>query len=164
MNAYEVAMKMEKEAEKAYRDMANQTTDEIMKKVLITLANEEVKHHNAFKKMANKESALKDIEDFCDVLLAKDIFSEIKLQKKHYSFNEEQVAFYTEAANLEDKTYGFYLEQAAIATDPETKKAFTLIANEEKKHYELVGNLAEFVAEPDTWLESAEFYKITEEA
>lgn len=163
MNAYQIAMKMEKEAEKAYRDMANQTADETMKKVLVTLANEEAKHYSVFKKMSKQESALKEIEGFCDIPLAKDIFSEIKLQKKHYSFNEEQVAFYTEAANLEDKTYGFYLEQAAIATDPEVKKAFTIIANEEKKHNEIVGNLAEFVAEPDTWLESAEFYKITEE-
>ncbi|MBE0491163.1 MAG: ferritin family protein [Sulfurospirillum sp.] len=163
MNAYQIAMRMEKEAEKAYRDMAEQTVDSTMKKLLLRLADDEVRHFSSFEKMANNESALKDIENFSDKFFAKDIFSEIKAQNKRYNFNQEQVDFYNKAARVEDETYNFYLEQAQIATDADTKKVFTLIANEEKKHHDIVNNLASFVSAPDVWLESAEFYKIVEE-
>lgn len=163
MNAFEYAMRMEQEAEKSYRQMAEETSDATIRKVLVMLADEEAKHYKVFEKMAKNESAIQDIKNFDTGVTAKDIFTEIKAENKRYSFNNDQVEFYERAAKVEDKAYNFYLEKAEEATDPDVKKSFTLIAKEEKKHQELMENLANFVASPDTWLESAEFYQVTEE-
>lgn len=163
MNAYENAMRMELEAEKSYRDMAEQTTDSTIRKVLLMLADEEVKHYKVFEKMAKQENVTKEVADFDVSLTAKDIFTELKDENKRYSFTDEQVEFYDRAAKVEDKAYEFYLQQAENAEDAETKEAFMKIAAEEKKHGELMENLAHFVASPSVWLESAEFYQITEE-
>ncbi len=38
-----------------------------------------------------------------------------------------------------------------------------MIAREERKHQVIMQNLADFVAGPDAWLESAEFYNVTKE-
>jgi rubrerythrin len=164
MNAYEIAMNMEQKAEEAYKKMAEEASDSTMKEALLALAKDEARHYKAFEKMAKKESALKDLEKFAsDKNFAKDFFIDLKSQKKSYVYNDEQVEFYQKAAQLEDKAYTFYLEQAEEATDPDVKKAFTLIAKEEKKHHDFVKNLADFITSPEAWLESAEFYEVTKE-
>ena len=51
MNVYEYAMKLEKEGESYYRDLAKGSPFESLKKVFEILANEEVKHYILFKNM-----------------------------------------------------------------------------------------------------------------
>lgn len=162
MNPYEQAMKMEQAAEKFYRDMADKTYDSNVKKVLIMLADEEVKHYKAFEKMS-KSSNLGSVVEYDMTEEVGKIFTEIKSDNKRYNFNKELVEFYRKAAKNEDNSYNFYMEQAAASDNEEYKQAFISIAAEEKRHEELLENLADFVESPDTWLESAEFYRITEE-
>ncbi len=158
-NAFEYAMQMELESDKLYRDMAHSESDERIKTVLVMLADEEVKHYKAFKKMAETSDA-SGFDHFDISESVKKIFSGIKEDKKPYHFSGEQVEFYHKAAEIEDKAYEFYMQKAEEADDPMVKKAFLKIASEEKKHQELMENLAAFVAEPESWLESAEFNNI----
>lgn len=162
MNAYEYAMRMELEAEKLYRDMADKTSDGKLKSVLVMLADEELKHYKAFEKMS-KNQTIEAAKGFDVKQSARKIFVALKAENKRYSFNDEQVAFYKKAADVEDKSYQFYMQKAAEESDEALKTAWTLIAEEEKKHQELLENIANFVASPNLWLESAEFYRIIEE-
>ena len=162
MNAYQHAMRMESEAERFYRDLADGISDTTIKNVFNMLADEEVKHFAVFEKMS-KNSKLADINNIDMSAKVREIFTDIKGCNRKYTFTDEQVAYYEKAAKIEDNAAKFYEEKAAEMTDPAQKEAFLAIAKEEKKHKELMENLAHFVAAPDSWLESAEFYNLTKE-
>jgi len=162
MNAYQYAMRMESEAERFYRDLADGISDTTIKNVFNMLADEEMKHFKVFEKMS-QNSELPSIDDLDMSAKVREIFSDIKGCNRKYNFTDEQVTYYEKAAQIEDNAAKFYLEKAEEMTDPEQKEAFLAIAREEQKHQELMQNLADFVAAPDAWLESAEFYKLTKE-
>ncbi len=54
MNVYEYAMKVEKEGEAYYREMAAAANNAGLKRIFTMLADEEVKHYNVFKNMMKK--------------------------------------------------------------------------------------------------------------
>lgn len=162
MNAYQYAMRMESEAERFYRDLADGISDTTIKNVFNMLADEEAKHFKVFEKMS-QNSELPSIDDLDISAKVREIFSDIKGCNRKYNFTDEQVAYYEKAAQIEDNAAKFYLEKADEMADPSQKEAFLAIAREEQKHQELMQNLADFVAAPDAWLESAEFYKLTKE-
>jgi len=162
MNAYQYAMRMEVEAERNYRKLAEGVSDTSIKNIFNMLADEEVKHFKIFEKMA-QSAELPSVEDLDMSSKVKEIFRNIKECNRRYSFTDEQVAYYEKAAKVEDNAVKFYIEKAEEMTDPAQKAAFIAIAKEEKKHEELMKNLANFVAAPDTWLESAEFYNLVKE-
>ncbi len=162
MNAYQYAMRMESEAERFYRDMAEKTSDTSIKSIFTMLADEEIKHFKVFEKMSKNEE-LPSISHLDVQEVARDIFTKIKTCNRKYSFTEDQVAYYEKAAKIEDDAAKFYTQTAHEMKDEAQKKAFLLIAEEEKKHQQLMENIANFVSSPNAWLESAEFYNITKE-
>lgn len=162
MNAYQHAMRMESEAERFYRDLADGISDTTIKNVFNMLADEEVKHFVIFEKMS-KSAELPNISNIDMSAKVREIFTDIKGCNRKYTFTDEQASYYEKAAKIEDNAASFYEEKAAEMTDPAQKEAFLAIAREERKHQQIMQNLADFVASPDAWLESAEFYKITKE-
>ncbi len=162
MNVYQYAMRMENEAERYYRELADGISDTSIKNMFTMLADEEVKHFKIFEKMS-QDIELPNIQSIDMEAKVKEIFSNIKACNRRYSFTDEQVSFYEKAAKIEDVAVKFYEEKAEEMTDISQKEAFLKIAKEEKKHKVLMQNLANFVASPDSWLESAEFYSIVKE-
>jgi len=162
MNAYEHAMRMESEAERFYRDLADGISDTTIKNVFNMLADEEVKHFALFEKMS-KNAELPDVSNIDMSAKVREIFTSIKECNRKYTFTNEQAAYYEKAASIEDDAAKFYEEKAAEMTDPAQKEAFLAIAREERKHQQIMQNLADFVSAPDSWLESAEFYNLTKE-
>lgn len=55
MDIYEYAMKMEKDGENLYREMAANTENTGIRNILIMLADAEVRHYDTFKKMKETE-------------------------------------------------------------------------------------------------------------
>jgi rubrerythrin len=162
MNAYQYAMRIENEAERFYRDLADGISDNTIKNLFNMLADEEIKHFKVFEKMS-QNAELPSIENMDISAKVREIFTDIKNCNRKYTFTDEQVAYYEKAAKIEDDAAKFYMEKAEEMTDLAQKEAFLEIAKEEKKHQELMQNLANFVAAPDSWLESAEFYSLTKE-
>jgi len=162
MNAYQHAMRMESEAERYYRELADGISDTTIKNVFNMLADEEVKHFKVFEKMS-QGSTLPNIGHIDISAKVREIFMDIKGCNRKYSFTDEQVSYYEKAAKIEDDAAKFYMKKAEEMTDPAQKEAFLAIAKEEEKHQILMQNLANFVAAPDSWLESAEFYNATKE-
>lgn len=161
MNIFEFAMKMEKDGEDYYRDLAGKTTNEGLKYILTMLADAEVKHYDILKKMSKAETNPGYVET--DVLKsAKNVFVEMKEKKDSFELGDSQVDFYKKAYDIEEKSYKFYLEKSDEVPTVEQKKLLLQIAEEEKKHMHLMDNLAEFVSRPETWVENAEFNKLEE--
>ena len=64
MNVYEYAMKVEKDGEHYYRELAAKTNDVGLQKILTMLAEEEVKHFVVFEKIGHLAVQIYE----CDVL------------------------------------------------------------------------------------------------
>jgi len=156
MNIYKYAMKMEKDSENYYSELANKTSDVGLQNILKMLANDEVKHYIIIEQMVktdvNAELAETDI-----LKNAKNIFVKIKGKNIVFDFDLSQINFYRKAQEIEEKSYMFYLEMSDKVEIKSQKKIFLKLAGEEKKHMFLLENLVEFVSRPETWIEDAEF-------
>ncbi|MDD3325247.1 MAG: ferritin family protein [Sulfurospirillaceae bacterium] len=156
MNAYEYAMQIEKEGEKYYRELAENVDDVGLKKIFTMLANEEVKHYVAFEKM-NKNQKIEPLEVVDVFEKAKNIFRSAKDENKLTAFSDEQIKYYTKALQAEENSFRFYTEKAKEMKDETQKNAFLAIAEEERQHAVLIENIIEYVNDPQSWIENAEF-------
>lgn len=77
-----------------------------------------------------------------------DIFKKIKDNEK--------------AQEIEGKSRDSYLEKADEVKSKSQKEIFLKIAEEERKHYEILEKIIAFVSQPRTWLEDAEWYHVEE--
>lgn len=156
MNVYEYAMKVEKDGERYYRELASKTNDAGVKSILTMLADEEVKHYIVFDKMSKNQ--IIPTQPSVDIFKhTKNIFEKMQKENKAPSFSQDQIEFYKSALRSEESSYKFYTEKALMLEEGEQKQAFLRIAEEERAHYVLLENLVEYVSAPESWVESAEF-------
>jgi len=156
MNVYEYAMKVEKDGELYYRELADKTNDAGLKSILTMLADEEVKHYVVFDKM-NKKQIIPTQPQVDVFSSAKTIFQKMREENQTASFSDDQIDFYKSALHSEENSYKFYIEKALMLEDEEQKAIFMRIAEEERQHMVLLENLVEYISFPERWLENAEF-------
>ena len=160
MNIFEYAMKMEKEGEDYYRDLATKAKNDGLATILNWLADEEAKHHKTFKAM--KSDVNPKLAETTLLKDAKTVFQKIKDSKESYDFDSSQPDWYRTAQDLEKKSMDFYLQKSEEVESQEQKDLFVQVAEEEKRHYVLLESIIEFVTRPDSWLEDAEFHHLEE--
>ena len=93
---------------------------------------------------------------------AKNVFQQMKDFGGEIDLSGDEEKLYREAMVLEQRSIGFYLDRADQSESAEQRSLFEQLAEEEKKHYRLLQNLAEFVRRPKVWLENAEFCHLEE--
>lgn len=155
MNVYEYAMKVEKEGEAYYREMASNSPNAGLKKIFSMLADEEVKHYNVFKRMMQKSDI--KVEDLNLITDTKTIFETLLEEKDNVNFDAQQIKFYKDAIAREENSEKYYLEKAKELEDENEKAIFIEIAKEEVKHKRVLEEIVLFLEEPDNWIASAEF-------
>ncbi|TKB06999.1 ferritin family protein [Desulforhopalus sp. IMCC35007] len=161
MNVFEFAMKMEKDGEAFYREIAKKTNNAGLQKIFNTLADEEVVHYNTFKKIYEKSPAKAVESNVLDK--AKNIFIEIKdAGGLDLSSETLQTEAYEKAMEAEKEAYTFYEQKANESESQEEKDILMTFAREERRHYQLLKNVLEFVGRPDQWLEDAEYTTMEE--
>ena len=163
MDIYEYAMKMERDGEKFYRELAGNCRIEGITTILNMLASEEVKHYDTLillKKQAGNSPPVKSkiIDN------VKGIFVRMKETKADICFDSSELDSYKKALNIEEMSQKFYLDKAADAEQEDEKQIFLRLAAEEEKHLRIMENIVEFVArpEPGNWLENAEWHHLEE--
>lgn len=159
MDIFEYALKMEKDGENFYRDIAQKTSDKGLKKIVTMLADEEVKHYRAVEKMKQDEYHMTDTTVLDN---AKNIFIAMKEKNEGFEPNQQQTELYRQAQEIEKKSEQFYRDKAGQTENDDRKNLFERLAGEEKKHYFLLDNIIEFVSRPKLWLENAEWYHLEE--
>ncbi len=159
MDIFRYAMRMEKDGENYYRQLAGQTADKGLKAILAMLADEEVKHYNAVKKMRAESPEMAETAILTD---ARNVFVQMKESGERFDFDIGQIELYKKAQDIEKKSQDFYFEKADEVSDEYQREFFLRLVEEEKKHYLLLENIIEFLSRPDSWLENAEFYHLEE--
>jgi rubrerythrin len=158
MNIFDFAINMEKEGEEYYRQLADQASEEGLKRILNRMADDEVKHYLTFEAMKNEEQP-----EFSDTVIlkdAKEVFSQITMDTELKKSDASQLEVYKKAQEMELKSEEFYCQEAAKIRNEDHKKLLLKIAEEEKKHYFLLQNIIDFISRPQKWIENAEFYKL----
>ncbi|KHD08225.1 hypothetical protein PN36_19415 [Candidatus Thiomargarita nelsonii] len=155
MNILDYAMQVEKEGEAQYRLMAERSNNPGMKKILIELADSEVEHYNVFH--AIRENS--NIPEINEAILpnVKKIFSGMKADN---GVNANEIDQFRNAQLHEKSIQEFYLQKAEEVDAPSLKMMLLKIAEEEGKHYKVLGGLIDFLSRPEQWLEDAEWHQI----
>ncbi len=154
MDALDYAIQMEKDGEAYYRQLAHRTSNHGLKAILGMLADEEVKHQQVFEQMKTSKPA---VEKSQLLTRAKNIFAEMKDAAEPLTDESSQVELYQKAQELEKKSEAYYLEQAGQADNPAETEIYQVLAKEEGRHYVMLENIIQFLSQPETWLEDAEF-------
>lgn len=162
MSIFEFAMQMELDGEKHYRELAEKAGNPGLKKIFTSLAEDEVEHYNVFKNI--KEHSSFDIHESTVLTESKNIFAQMKESGDiDTTINQEQKEAYQLAIDLEKKAFEFYEKKAEETDNPAEKKLLQAIAREERRHFSLLEAILDFISQPDSWLENAEFVHLTED-
>jgi rubrerythrin len=152
---FDFAIKMEKDGEKFYRDLAAKSKDKGVKFILNGLADDEVKHAETLREM--EKGAAPSMKGTVILDGAKNVFSEMAAGKAFQAVGSDQTALYQEALEMERKSRDYYKAQADDAGLKTAKDLFLRLSDEENRHMFLLENMIEFISRPQTWLENAEF-------
>lgn len=154
MNIYDYAMKVEKDGEAYYRELAEKSTDVGLKRVFTMLAEQEVKHYAALKRMARNDGF--DSSEYETFDSEEKTIYEILKENKGAGFPKDEIKYYKDAIAHEDDMAGYYREKANEVETEGEKFILNAIAEEEEKHKEILENILEYVTQPNL-VGSAEF-------
>lgn len=160
MDILEIAMKMEIDGQQFYLKGADQASNKELKKIYQTLADEEDRHLQIFRKM--KESDLATASKLVSgpsptVKLAKNIFQELSDKGVTSLGNESEKSVWTDALRLEEQAVEMYSGHAKDEKDAERKTLWERIADEERNHVHLISNIISFMVDPSGYAQSAQF-------
>jgi rubrerythrin len=159
MDIFEFAMKMEKDGEGYYNELAKKSATPGLRNIFTMLAKAEVVHYEIFRKM--KENEKVKVSQTKILSQVKNVFETMK-EKKDLESAITESELYHEALEAEKRSREFYLSKAGEVKDAEQKEIFHKIADEEKKHYLILQEIVDFVSRPQTWLENPEWYHLEE--
>lgn len=162
MNIFEFAMEKERLSEDYYRKLASKTDKVGLQRIFNMLGDEEVKHQQVVAGM--KEGAASEVMETNVLSDAKEVFAGMKKAAEIFDFDLSEAELYKKARDIEKESRAFYLQKADEVKDQRQREIFMKLAEEEKKHYILIDKIIDFVAEPETWLENAEFVHLEDYA
>ena len=163
MNVFEFAMKMEKDGQTYYEEHAAKEPSSALKKIWLQLAKDEAKHYEIFRRMKDGEigEAAKMSALGTQILdTVKTVFEDLAAKEQEFKFSKDVFAAWEKAQDVEIETEEFYRQKQQDEKDPQVKKAFGLLADEENKHVNLIEHVLDFLHEPKSWLEDAEWSNI----
>jgi len=155
VNIIEYALKMEREGEKYYRDLAAKAGNKGIEGIFHSLADAEAKHYQALLRL--RDNLPLPVYDENILLHAKSIFQQMSLDQDPINPRDDQLAAYKKARQIEKESRGFYLQKAEELTNQGAKELCLKIAAAEQQHYILLDAMVDFISSPDTWLENAEW-------
>jgi rubrerythrin len=156
MDVFDFAMKIELEGKAWYEQQAERTTEPGLRRILLEMAEDEARHYEVFKGLKEGRGWPETTEETRVLDSASNFFEELA-KKGAPKFPEDELSAWKELRETEAKAEAFYREKAAEATDEGARKALNLIADEERKHHDLIDNMIDFLTEPIAWLENAEW-------
>ena len=152
------AMKMEEDGRAFYLEHAESTSVPELKRILVELADDELKHYNILKAMRDKQPAEYDVSEKTTILsTVRNVFEELKSENKGLSFKEGAKSVWEEAREVEKRAEEFYREKASEVGDEKQKHILNRIADEEHRHWITMENVIQFLDRPQHWLEDAEW-------
>lgn len=160
MNVFDFALQMEEDGKRYYEKLAAEASHTGLKRIFAMLADVEREHHDVFQTLKSGASAARADSRVLD--RAKNIFQEMMAEKGALKTIKTDLDAYRHALKLEAESVRLYEEMAAKEKNEEVRELLQKIAEEEKHHYNIVENIHDFVAAPETYLAWGEFSNLRE--
>ncbi|BCR05140.1 ferritin [Desulfuromonas versatilis] len=161
MNVFDFAMKMETDAEAFYKQVAEKSKVQGIRKIFLDLAADEKKHFQMFQALKAQTQATA-MEDSPALDNAKNVFAKLIKEKASLGQIQGDLEGYRYALQTEAQGVKFYEDAAKREKNSEVKKLLLRIAEEEKKHFNIIQNVYDFVNAPNEFLAWGEFSNIEE--
>ena len=163
MNIFEYAMKMEEDGRAFYLEQADKTGVPELRRILVELAEDELKHYNTFRAMRDRQPTGYDESRKTTILTTvKNVFEELRAENRQLSFKAAAKSIWEEAREIEKKAEEFYREKAGEIGDETQEGILNRIADEEHHHRVTIENVIRFLDRPRQWLEDAEWTHLDE--
>ncbi len=143
MNIFDYAIQKEKEGETLYRRLAQQVTNPSFALFFNWLADEELKHLTILESLKDNNEFIPHIENDPKIHFSQKL--ETLLTNEESSTLTSEVEALAEAYREERGSYKFYVEHAKQAPSPDQFKIFMTLAEEEKKHQEIIAGLIKHI-------------------
>ncbi len=160
MNIFDFAMKMELDGKAYYEKLAAETTAAGLKSIFTSLAADEQKHYEII--LAIKTGTDLKMADSTVLEKAKNLFEELMADKDIVGLLKKSLDGYQHARKIEADSVKLYEDMAKKEDNPETVQILLRIANEEKKHFNILDNLYDYVLAPQNFLAWGEFSNLKE--
>jgi rubrerythrin len=160
MNLFDFAMKMEMDGKAYYEKLATDTPVAGLRTIFTMLAADEQKHYDTIQ--AIKTGVAGAMADTVVLDEAKNLFHNLLEDKTIVGSLRKDLDGYLHAMKIEAASVRLYEDMAKKEQNPETAQLFLRIANEEKKHYNIMENLYDFVLAPKNFLAWGEFSNLKE--
>jgi rubrerythrin len=150
MNVFDFALKMELDGKAFYEKLAAETSVAELKTIFSLLAAAEEEHHEAIEAM-KKDIALGNADS--KVLeKARNIFQGLLERKNTLEILKGDPDGYRHAIEFAMAGIKLYQELAGKETNPMAAKVLLMLADEERKHLEIMENIYDFVEAPKDYL------------
>jgi rubrerythrin len=159
VEAMKTAIQMEEEGRVFYEKAAQETGNNLGKKMFERLARDEIEHKDTFQKIFD---AITSTEDWTGIAqqyspkIGKLPIFEGEIEKKGSPEPSELDALRTGMEN-EKKSVDYYEKVAGETDDPLAKELLTKIRDEEAYHYDLLQAQHDYLSRSGVWLDVAEF-------
>jgi rubrerythrin len=155
MNDLEFAINMEFDGEKYYRGQAEINKHNSLHSVCLMLAADEQNHAKILTDFKNnKPFPLPETDTLSGI---KNIFEGIGGIKADDKETASQLDFYRIASEKEQQSIDLYATCLAKAEGSQEKELFEFLIAQEKKHFEVLDELASMLSRAEEWVEDAEF-------
>jgi rubrerythrin len=158
--AIKTAIQLEKDGRKFFEQAAEETKNELGQKMFHKLANDEIRHLVTFEKMFK---TLADPNTWRELLKGGQprermpYFAEKAENRSPAETGAGEVSALRQALEVERKAIDFFRQVAERAEDPEAKRIFEIIAEEEVTHYDLIQAQIDSVTNSGFWFDVGEF-------
>ena len=160
MNVFDCAIKIEEEAKRYYERLGSESSQPEMKHLFTMLAASEAElQENLIKlreSLAPEQAQLDDLDartcSFRPFLTERELLEEAKDDPDLYKFSMRE----------EEQEIRFYEELAARTSDPATRSCLLMLAEEERRHLNVVEHIYDFVEAPRSFLAWGEFSNLRE--
>ena len=160
MNIFDFAMKMELDGKAYYQNIAADTTEAGLKSIFTNLAADEQKHYETI--LSIKSGTVLKMSDSTVLDEAKNLFELLLTDKNAGTVLKKSLDGYQHARKIEADSVKLYEDMAGKEDNPEIVQLLLRVANEEKKHFNILDNLCDFVESPQSFLAWGEFSNLKE--
>ena len=155
MNVFDCAIKIEEETKAYYEGLEAEASDPEMKLLFSMLAASEDEHKKSLLKLKEGMSHDKARMDGLDIAACS--YRPFLTQRELLEETDKDPDLYLYSIKREEQEIRFYEELANMAGDEPTRRSLLMLADEERRHLEMLENIYAFVEEPKSYLEWGEF-------
>jgi rubrerythrin len=158
--AIKTAVQLEKDGRAFFEQAAEETKNELGKKMFRKLAADEIRHLQVFKKMFETLTDPKTWSQLCKEGPSRErmpFFGEKAKTRKAAEKGAGELSALRQALEVERKAIDFFRQVAQDTDDADARRIFETIAREETSHYDLIQAQIDSVTHSGFWFDIGEF-------